>query len=32
MPSADRIYTAQVMWDEFMADGAAKWAKSSPQG
>jgi hypothetical protein len=32
MPSADRIYVAQVMWDEFMADGAAKWAKSSPQG
>jgi uncharacterized iron-regulated protein len=32
MPSADRIYTAQVMWDEFMADGAAKWAKGSPQG
>ncbi len=32
MPSADRIYTAQVMWDEYMADGAAKWAKSSPQG
>ncbi|HEY5947872.1 MAG TPA: ChaN family lipoprotein [Kofleriaceae bacterium] len=32
MPSADQIYTAQVMWDETMADGAAKWAKSSPQG
>ena len=32
MPSADRVYTAQVMWDEFMADGAARWAKSSPQG
>jgi uncharacterized iron-regulated protein len=32
MPSMDRIYTAQVMWDEFMADGAAKWAKSAPQG
>jgi uncharacterized iron-regulated protein len=32
MPSADRIYTVQVMWDESMADGAAKWAKSSPQG
>lgn len=32
MPSADRIYTAQVMWDEFMADGAATWAKRAPQG
>jgi uncharacterized iron-regulated protein len=32
MPSMDRIYTAQVMWDEFMADGAARWARSSPQG
>jgi uncharacterized iron-regulated protein len=32
MPSADRIYTAQVLWDEFMADGAASWAKRSPKG
>ncbi|HEY5926694.1 MAG TPA: ChaN family lipoprotein [Kofleriaceae bacterium] len=32
MPSAERIYTAQVLWDETMADGAAKWAKSAPQG
>ena len=32
MPSADRIYTAQVLWDESMADGAARWAKSQPQG
>ena len=32
MPSADRIYTAQVLWDETMADGAARWAKSSPSG
>ena len=32
MPSADRIYTAQVLWDETMADGAARWAKSAPQG
>ncbi len=32
MPSADRIYTAQVLWDETMADGAATWAKNTPQG
>jgi len=32
MPSADRIYTAQVLWDETMADGAAKWARTTPQG
>ncbi len=32
MPSADRIYAAQVLWDESMADGAARWAKSQPQG
>lgn len=32
MPSADRIYTAQVLWDETMADGAATWAKREPQG
>lgn len=32
MPSADRIYTAQVLWDETMADGAAQWAKSAPGG
>jgi hypothetical protein len=32
MPSADRIYTAQVMWDESMADGAAQWVKRTPQG
>ncbi|HEX5057800.1 MAG TPA: ChaN family lipoprotein [Kofleriaceae bacterium] len=32
MPSADDIYTAQVLWDETMADGAAKWAKATPQG
>jgi uncharacterized iron-regulated protein len=31
-PSADRIYTAQVLWDETMADGAAKWAKGEPKG
>jgi hypothetical protein len=32
MPSADRIYTAQVLWDETMATGAAQWAKSQPGG
>jgi uncharacterized iron-regulated protein len=32
MPSADRIYTAQVLWDETMADGAARWASNEPQG
>jgi uncharacterized iron-regulated protein len=32
MPSADRIYAAQVLWDESMADGAATWAKAHPTG
>jgi len=32
MPSADRIYTAQVLWDETMADGAVKWLKANPTG
>jgi uncharacterized iron-regulated protein len=32
MPSAERIYTAQVMWDETMADGGAKWLKANPNG
>ncbi len=32
MPSADRIYTAQVLWDETMADGSAKWLKANPNG
>jgi uncharacterized iron-regulated protein len=32
MPSADAIYTAQVLWDESMADGAAKWAAAKPTG
>lgn len=32
MPSADRIYAAQVLWDEMMADGAATWAKAKPTG
>jgi len=32
MPSPDRIYTAQVLWDETMADGAARWSKATPTG
>lgn len=32
MPSADQIYTVQVIWDESMADGAAKWLAANPQG
>lgn len=32
MPSADRIYTAQVLWDETMADTAAKWLTATPNG
>lgn len=28
MPSADRIYTVQVFWDESMADGASRWVQS----
>jgi uncharacterized iron-regulated protein len=32
MPSADRIYTVQVIWDETMADGAARWLQATPTG
>jgi uncharacterized iron-regulated protein len=32
MPSADRVYTVQVMWDETMADGSAKWLAANPRG
>jgi uncharacterized iron-regulated protein len=32
MPSAARIYAAQVLWDETMASGAAAWAKAQPTG
>jgi uncharacterized iron-regulated protein len=32
MPSAENIYAAQVLWDESMADGAAKWAKANATG
>ena len=32
MPSADRIYTVQVIWDETMADVTAKWLAANPTG
>ncbi len=32
MPSPDRIYTVQVIWDESMADGAARWLQATPNG
>lgn len=32
MPSAERIYTVQVLWDETMADGGAKWLAANPKG
>jgi len=32
MPSPERIYTVQVLWDETMADTAAKWLKANPTG
>ena len=32
MPSADRIYMVQVIWDETMADTAAKWLVANPSG
>jgi uncharacterized iron-regulated protein len=32
MPSADRIYTVQVIWDETMADTAVKWLTANPDG
>jgi len=32
MPSADRIYTVQVIWDETMADSAARWLAAHPDG
>jgi len=31
MPSADRIYTVQVVWDETMADTAAAWLAQHPE-
>jgi uncharacterized iron-regulated protein len=32
MPSAERIYTVQVIWDETMADTSAKWLAANPGG
>jgi uncharacterized iron-regulated protein len=32
MPSADNIYTVQVIWDETMADTAAKWLQANRDG
>jgi uncharacterized iron-regulated protein len=32
MPSADRIYTVQVIWDETMADVTANWLAATPNG
>jgi uncharacterized iron-regulated protein len=32
MPSADRVYTVQVIWDETMADTAARWLAQHPGG
>ncbi|HEY4241149.1 MAG TPA: ChaN family lipoprotein [Kofleriaceae bacterium] len=32
MPTADNVYTVQVIWDETMADTAAKWLAAHPGG
>jgi uncharacterized iron-regulated protein len=32
LPSADRVYTVQVIWDETMADTSAKWLAANPGG
>ncbi|CAN5247658.1 hypothetical protein BH11MYX1_BH11MYX1_29610 [soil metagenome] len=32
MPSADRIYAVQVIWDETMADSAVKWLAANKDG
>jgi uncharacterized iron-regulated protein len=32
MPTADHIYAVQVIWDETMADGAAKWLAANKDG
>ena len=32
MPTADNIYTVQVIWDETMADTGAKWLAAHPGG
>jgi hypothetical protein len=31
-PSAERVYTVQVIWDETMADTAARWLQAHPDG
>ena len=31
MPSMDNVYAAQVVWDESMADGAARWLAAGGQ-
>ena len=32
MPSADQVYMIQVVWDETMADTAARWLAANPAG
>jgi uncharacterized iron-regulated protein len=32
MPSADRVYTVQVIWDETMADTSTRWLAANPGG
>src|SRR5262249_36871449 len=32
IPSAERVYTVQVLWDETMADTAVKWLRANPTG
>jgi uncharacterized iron-regulated protein len=32
LPSADRVYTVQVIWDETMADTGAAWLAANPGG
>jgi uncharacterized iron-regulated protein len=32
MPSADQVYMIQVIWDETMADTAARWLAANPTG
>lgn len=32
MPSADRVYAVQVIWDETMADTSATWLLANPGG
>jgi uncharacterized iron-regulated protein len=31
-PTSERVYTVQVIWDETMADGAARWLAATPNG